>query len=53
VGYQWSSNREKSQAFFATQAEKQLSEKPALAKAYERVLLWTQGTKPDFEELGK
>ena len=53
IGYQWSNNRDKSMAFYISQAEKQKNSKPALAQAHETVLLWIQGTKPDFKSLGK
>ncbi len=53
IGYQWSNNRDKSVAFFTSQAEKQKTTKPALARAHETVLLWIQGTKPEFKSLGK
>lgn len=53
IGYQWSNNRDKSVAFYTSQAEKQKNTKPALAQAHEAVLSWTQGNKPDFKSLGK
>ena len=53
IGYQWSANRDKSLAFYTSQVEKQKTSKPALAQAYESVLNWVQGNKPDFKSLGK
>ncbi len=53
IGYQWSNNRDKSLAYYASQAEKQKNTKPALAQAYESVLNWIAGNKAEFKSLGK
>lgn len=46
VAFQWSGNRDKSLAFYASQADKERGVRPALAEMYAAMLGWTGGSKP-------
>lgn len=49
VSYQWSGNREKSEAFYANRAERE--ERPQLRSMYQTMLEWLAGKKPTFNVL--
>lgn len=47
AGWQWSANREKSQAFYADRAQKEGATRPAVAKLYASMTAWVGGgTRP-------
>ena len=49
VSYQWSGNREKSEAFYANRVERE--ERPELRSMYQTMLEWLAGKKPAFAVL--
>ena len=51
VSYQWSGNREKSEAFYTTRAERE--ERPQLKVMYQSMLDWLAGKKPAFKVLAQ
>ena len=51
VSYQWSGNREKSEAFYATRAERE--DRPQLKAMYQSMLEWLAGNKPTFKVLAQ
>lgn len=51
VSYQWSGNREKSEAFYTTRAERE--ERPPLKVMYQSMLDWLAGKKPTFKVLAQ
>ena len=51
VSYQWSGNREKSEAFYANRVERE--ERPQLKSMYQSMLQWLAGNKPAFKVLAQ